>query len=40
MHGTKHKYWTIPALVAIAYIFGPVGSLPLSIFFHWLRNTI
>jgi membrane protease YdiL (CAAX protease family) len=46
LFGLKHAYvwWRLPYLVpvgvAIAYIFGPVGSLPLSIFFHWLGNTI
>lgn len=46
LFGLKHAYvwWRLPYLVpvgvAIAYIFGPLGSLPLSIFFHWLGNTI
>lgn len=46
LFGLKHAYvwWRLPYLVpvgvAIAYIFGPVGSLPLSILFHWLGNTI
>ncbi len=46
LFGLKHAYvwWRLPYLVpvgvAIAYIFGTGGSLPLSVFFHWLGNTI
>jgi membrane protease YdiL (CAAX protease family) len=44
--GLKHLYfwWRVPYLIpagfAFGFIFGPMGSLPLSIFFHWLGNTI
>ena len=40
----KHLYfwWRIPMLVpaglGFAFIFGPVGSLPLSIISHWIGN--
>ncbi|MFC1961190.1 lysostaphin resistance A-like protein [Chloroflexota bacterium] len=44
--GLKHLYfwWRVPYLIpaglAFGFIYGPMGSLPLSIFFHWLGNTI
>ena len=44
--GLKHLYfwWRVPYLVpvgvALGFLFGPMGSLPLSIFFHWLGNTL
>jgi membrane protease YdiL (CAAX protease family) len=40
----KHLYWwwrvptTVAAGLAFAFIFGPLGSLPLSILSHWLGN--
>jgi len=40
----KHIYfwWRVPFLwgagIAFAFIYGPMGSLPLAIFFHWLGN--
>jgi membrane protease YdiL (CAAX protease family) len=40
----KHVYfwWRLPFLwpggLAYAFIFGPMGSLPLSILFHWIGN--
>jgi membrane protease YdiL (CAAX protease family) len=42
----KHVYfwWRVPYLwaagLALAFIYGPLGSLPLAIFFHWLGNII
>jgi membrane protease YdiL (CAAX protease family) len=42
----KHVYlwWRVPYLwgagLALAFIYGSMGSLPLAIFFHWLGNTI
>lgn len=46
LFGLKHAYvwWRLPYLVpvgvALAYIFGRGGNLPLSILFHWIGNTI
>jgi membrane protease YdiL (CAAX protease family) len=40
----KHLYWwwrvptLIPAGIAFAFIFGPLGSLPLAILSHWIGN--
>ena len=40
----KHLYWwwrvpmLVPAGLGFAFIFGPVGSLPLSILSHWIGN--
>lgn len=40
----KHLYWwwrvpmLIPAGMAFAFIFGPLGSLPLAIIAHWIGN--
>ena len=42
----KHVYFwwrfpvILPAGLSFAFIFGPMGSLPLSVFFHWLANII
>ena len=42
--GLKHLYvwWRVPYLVptgiAMGFIYGPMGSLPLTMFFHWLGN--
>jgi membrane protease YdiL (CAAX protease family) len=44
--GLKHLYfwWRVPYLVpvgwALAFLYGPMGSLPLALFFHWLGNTL
>jgi membrane protease YdiL (CAAX protease family) len=44
--GLKHPYswWRVPYLVpvgwALDFLYGPMGSLPLAIFFHWLGNTL
>jgi membrane protease YdiL (CAAX protease family) len=44
--GLKHAYvwwrvvYLVPVGLSLAFIFGPVGSLPLAIFFHWLGNTL
>ena len=46
LFGLKHLYvwWRVPYLVpvgiALGFIYGPMGSLPLTIFFHWLGNTL
>jgi len=42
----KHSYfrWNFPAIwtagPALAYVFGPLGSLPLAIIFHWMANDL
>ena len=42
----KHLYfwWRVPVLVpagsGFAFIFGPLGSLPLSIFSHWITGEV
>lgn len=42
--GLKHLYWwwrvpmLIPAGLGFAFIFGPLGSLPLAIISHWIGN--
>jgi membrane protease YdiL (CAAX protease family) len=42
----KHAamYWMIPLLIPVglglAYFFGPIGSLPLSILAHWIGNDL
>lgn len=42
----KHIYfwWRVPFLwgagLALAFTYGPMRSLPLAIFFHWLGNTL
>jgi membrane protease YdiL (CAAX protease family) len=44
--GLKHLYfwWRVPYLipvgVALGFLYGPMGSLPLAMFFHWLGNTL
>jgi len=44
--GLKHLYfwWRVPYLVpvglALAFLYGPMGSLPLALFFHWLGNIL
>jgi membrane protease YdiL (CAAX protease family) len=44
--GLKHLYfwWRVPYLVpvglALAFLYGPMGSLPLALFFHWLGNAL
>jgi hypothetical protein len=44
--GLKHLYfcWRVPYLVpvglALGFLYGPMGSLPLALFFHWLGNTL
>ena len=44
--GLKHLYfwWRVPYLVpvglALGFLYGPMGSLPLALFFHWLGNTM
>jgi membrane protease YdiL (CAAX protease family) len=44
--GLKHLYfwWRVPYLVpvglALGFVYGPMGSLPLALFFHWLGNTL
>lgn len=42
----KHSYfrWNFPGIwtsgPALAYVFGPLGSLPLAMIFHWLANDL
>ena len=44
--GLKHLYfwWRVPFLipvgVAFGFVYSPMGSLPLAIFFHWLGNVL
>jgi hypothetical protein len=44
--GLKHLYfwWRVPYLVpvglALSFVYGPMGSLPLALFFHWLGNVL
>lgn len=44
--GLKHLYfwWRIPYLIpvgcALGFIYGPLGSFPLALFFHWLGNVV
>ena len=44
--GLKHLYfwWRVPYLVpvglALGFLYGPMGSLPVALFFHWLGNTM
>ncbi len=44
--GLKHLYvwWRVPYLIpaglAFGFVYGPMGSLPLTIFFHWLANVV
>jgi membrane protease YdiL (CAAX protease family) len=44
--GLKHLYfwwrvpYLIPAGIAFGFIYGPMGSLPLAILFHWLGNAL
>lgn len=44
--GLKHLYfwWRVPYLVpvglALGFLYGPMGSLPLALFFHWLGNVL
>lgn len=46
LFGLKHLYvwWRVPYLmpvgIAMGFIYGPMGSLPLTIFFHWLGNVL
>jgi uncharacterized protein len=46
LFGLKHLYvwWRVPYLIpaglAFGFVFGPMGSLPLTIFFHWLANVL
>jgi membrane protease YdiL (CAAX protease family) len=30
--------YLIPAGIAFGFIYGPMGSLPLAVLFHWLGN--
>ena len=44
--GLKHLYfwWRVPYLVpvglALGFVYGPMGSLPLALFLHWLGNAL
>ena len=44
--GLKHLYfwWRVPYLIsagiAFGFIYGPMGSFPLALFFHWLGNVL
>jgi len=44
--GLKHLYfwwrvpYLIPAGIAFGFVYGPMGSFPLALFFHWLGNVL
>ena len=46
LFGLKHLYvwWRVPYLIptglALGFVYGPMGSLPLTLFFHWLGNVL